>query len=1157
MKTSHYHHAKLAAAIYPLLLLASCTDDLPGTTGSDGSERVAFEFSATIDQDNSSRADESGFADGDRMGVFVVNYRDNAPGTLSLSDNQANNIAVTFNAEDNKWTPVTDIYWLDGETRADIYGYYPFNNALSDVNEYSFEVSSDQSIPGDDSEMGAYEASDFLWAKDPGVVPGTKVSLTYRHALAGVKVVLQPGEGYSAEEWDKLSRIVTVDNTLRSAEIDMSTGSASPVGNFDRNIVMNPEPECYRAVVIPQTVAAGKSVIGITIDGVTCNYNRDGGGMTYAPGKLHQFTIKVNRSDNQGHFTLELVSEDITPWEVDNSSHDFEANSYLVVDVPEEGTLKACLAAAGADYTTVKNLKITGKLTDEDFRFMREEMSALTSVNLKEAKMVHVEYQVQTEGLNPWEWPTDYMDNAIPIWAFSNNTTIRRIVLPDNIVRISSYAFWNLRLTSTLIIPESVKAIDTFALSGISEEANIIMPSSLEFIGRCAFFGTVANFELKLNNNIKYIGEGAFSGARGATGTFNVPTKLEYLGEDAFSGCGHDLVGDIIIPLGFTEIPKGAFRGIGFKNGTNLTIPEGVTKINDSAFEGLVINNSFSLPKDLKYIGQSVFKYCKFRGLIQLPSKIWFLGPGAFANTNYSGDLVYPESIDYVCGGGGEFVGMGDDFGGAFRGSKISSLTISSTVLQIGGAAFEDCTELKNLTIGKNVNFIGARAFNNCPQIQTVICHAKEPPTIEENTFAGMFFDKCILEVPEESVNAYRNSSWNIFQNITPHHELAFNIPDISCLDKGITRTGIIRAESSWKVTECPDWVHVTPDHADYKEELTITVDPIASGADSREGRIVFSLDGKDYTTYTTVRQFAYSEAAEDTEIILQEASVGAPHEIPVFIVGEGFNADNIVSGEYLKRMRETMEHLFAIEPYKTYRNYFTVTTAVACSPDEGTGDVYNVKVNKFDSNGPMPDEYKLKEYARSVSRHIADNTSNALIIMVSNYNSFQGWSTIDWDGCSIAGIGIIDDVYPYDYRGLVQHFAGGEAFAGLGNEMVTHFEHIKGCTCPFCSALGSYNNMKSRGFFENLTMSSKITDAPWSDFIFHPKYSSMVDMWEGGYNHFRGVWRSEAQSVMNNYIAYYNTISRYAIYKHIMRRAGLSASLDDFIANDKIEIPQ
>lgn len=370
-----------------------------------------------------------------------------------------------------------------------------------------------------------------------------------------------------------------------------------------------------------------------------------------------------------------------------------------------------------------------------------------------------------------------------------------------------------------------------------------------------------------------------------------------------------------------------------------------------------------------------------------------------------------------------------------------------------------------------------------------------------------------------------------------------------------MTREGIVRAEGAWEVAECPSWVHVTPTSGEYRDEVTVKVDELSMTGGEREGEIVFRLKENDYTTYTTVRQQRCSESSEDTEIVLQSASAGG-REIPVFIVGEGFTADDIVAGRYMQCMRETMEHFFGIEPYRSYRNYFTVSTAQACSPDREGQTVFDTRQNRFGTDGVSPDCNTLTDYAKRVSSHVAANYQNALIIMVVNTDTFCGYSNIMANGCSIAAMGNVTGVYPYDQRGLVQKYAGGEAFAGLGEESIAHFDHIKGCKCPECNALSKYNEMKRRGYYENLTMSSKMSESPWQDFIFNPKYSAIVDMYEGGYNHSRGVWRSETNSVMSTYIAYYNTISRYAIYKHIMRRAGVPASQEDFIANDKIELP-
>lgn len=1151
----------MATMLVPMILV-SCSDDIAGPD-MPVAERLGFEFSASIEQDNTSRADESGFADGDRFGAFVVNYASGQPGALTLSDNQVNNVAIAYAAEANRWTPATDIYWRDPQTPADVYGYYPFNNGLGDVETYNFEVRPDQSLAGGDGDMGAYEASDFLWAKAARVTPGTKISLAFTHRLAGVKVILEKGDGFTGDEWEKLPRIVTVDNTLRTAAVDLSTGVATPTGSFDRNVVMNPEgADVYRAVVVPQTVAAGKTTIGLTIDGYNYAYTREGG-MIYTAGKLHSFKIRIDKKRPSEGYSLTLVNEEITPWEADNSSHDFEANSYLVIDVPVAGTLKDCLAKAGADYQTVRNLKITGQLTDEDFRFMREDMSQLTAINLKEARMVNVEmYIPRDDGLSDLVYKDDVIPSSAFQGSYERESPLRRIILPENITEIGSGAFSLLKLTGTLIIPNSVKKIWNHAFDSMDAGFDLVMPDSLEYIGMCAFDNCQARFELKLSPQLKYIGYRAFAQAFYVYGTMSLPVGLTYLGADAFGGSGiygEGFDGDIVIPEKITH--AGGFGGAKFKKGTNLRFHDGVTEIVASGFSGLKFNSPITFPDKLLSIDDYAFSECQFVGTTELPDNIQYIGNCAFYMSNFLGEITCPSEMDYVTGGP-----MSQCYlycYGAFNGSKIKKCVMGDNIQVIGAGAFHGCDELRYVEIGKNVTAIGYRAFGGTMSLSTIVCLAKEPPKLYDYVFTeggmnDLDTDHCVLEVPEESIDLYKNTAgWNIFKNITPHRELACSLPDVKCLNKGITRTAIVRSEGAWEVSECPSWIHVSPSSADHKEEITVKVDPLSNGAGNREGKIVFRLKGKDYTTYVPVTQYDFSQP-EDTEIILQSAS-SQGDAIPVFIVGEGFGAESIALGDYMERMRSTMEDFFAIEPYKSYRSQFEVSCAVACSPEDGTDYTAANKQNCFNTvAGVELNVSRVKDYVAKVSSNInQSNIGKALIIVVSNYKAFTGWSSIDSDGCSLACVGITDGSYPYDQRGLVQHFAGGEAFAGLGDESVSHFEHIKGCTCPFCNALEKYNKMKNRGYYENLTMNSKMADAPWYEFIFNPKYSSIVDMWEGGYNHLRGVWRSEVNSVMNSYIPYYNTMSRYVIYKQIMRRTGRKAFLEEFIANDKIEIPQ
>ena len=73
-----------------------------------------------------------------------------------------------------------------------------------------------------------------------------------------------------------------------------------------------------------------------------------------------------------------------------------------------------------------------------------------------------------------------------------------------------------------------------------------------------------------------------------------------------------------------------------------------------------------------------------------------------------------------------------------------------------------------------------------------------------------------------------------------------------------------------------------------------------------------------------------------------------------------------------------------------------------------------------------------------------------------------------------------------------------------------------------------------------------------WSHLIFDRRYSDIVDIFEGGFMHNRGVFRSEQNSCMNNDIPYYSTISRQSIVKRIKAYAGEPFDFEEFVANDK-----
>jgi hypothetical protein len=153
-------------------------------------------------------------------------------------------------------------------------------------------------------------------------------------------------------------------------------------------------------------------------------------------------------------------------------------------------------------------------------------------------------------------------------------------------------------------------------------------------------------------------------------------------------------------------------------------------------------------------------------------------------------------------------------------------------------------------------------------------------------------------------------------------------------------------------------------------------------------------------------------------------------------------------------------------------------------------------------------------------------------------------------DGSAIALCPKSSDPYPYDFRGLVQHEAGGHGFGKLADEYIYVNSFIDACDCKY-GHLNEFLVPKANGWFKNLSETANRDEVPWSHLMYHPTYSNTVDIYEGGYFHTRGIFRSEPNSCMNNNIPYYNAISRQAIVERIMDYAGETFSLEDFYAND------
>ena len=1102
------------------MMLAACSDSLFDEAGGKLNSEDRIQLSGDITQLSVTRVNDSGFCDGDVMGVYVVDYDGGTPGTLKPDGNRGDNVRHTYEEASNHWNSAYDLFWKDKHTHIDVYGYYPFANPES-IDDYQFEVQKDQSKISEDGEMGGYEASDFLWGKVGDVAPTTNViRLPLSHRMSNARVTLIQGSGFAEGEWANTEKIVLAPNLVRKASINLANGEVKPAGSVESTATIPSRVgDEWRTIVVPQTLKASTTLFSITIGGVPYKFAKNEA-FTYVAGKMMNFGIKVDKKAGTGQYKLTLVSESITPWENDLVSHDATAKEYVIVN-STAGHLKDAITAANKDYTKLKNLKITGEINAQDFYFMKDSMDYLAALNLKEVIIRGGQGSIE-----------DYNDYEIPSEAMHGKKSLNLIVLPDKLTKIGIAAFAdNQNLTGSLIIPEGVTEIKIGAFYDCrSMNGELSLPSTLKYIGtgieKWWFGGTFTycgfNSKLILPNNLECIaGYNTFANCEGLYGELRLPEKLTEISDGAFAYC-RNLTGSLTIPQGVHKIPNMAFACCNNLNGT-LTLHDGISSIGESAFSETALKGELKLPKNLTVISQNAFNQCDFSGELVLPKSIRSIGNTAFKNNwRLMGIVEFPEGMQ-----------------------------------SIGEEAFINCRMLEGLIFPESLESIRNNAFNGCYSINSIVCKSELPAHLYNSVFDGVAKDNFTLEVPESAISQYQAASgWCDFKRIAAHHELVCR-PSVACaLSSQHKQKLVINAEGEWEVASKPSWCEVSPASGNKKTEVTLTIKGMAMTSGNREGKVVFRLKNKDYTHECSVSQYGY-KYGEDEWITLQKATKGRNGGINIVLLGDGYNAKDIADGDYLKHIKQEVEHFFGIEPYKTYRNYFNVYTAVPLSTETGVGTVNTIRYNRFSTTftggvGLKADYDEIFSYALGAPTVNKDNLKETLIIIVPNSTDYGGICQMWPDGSAIAFCPLSTYDYPLDTRGVVQHEAGGHGFGKLGDEYIYHNAFIDACGCSCCGHVMEFNNAKALGWYDNLSLTGKMHNVGWSHLIFDDRYSDIVDIYEGGYMHNRGVFRSEQNSCMNNDIPYYSTISRESIVKRIKRYAGETFSFEEFVKYDK-----
>lgn len=292
--------------------------------------------------------------------------------------------------------------------------------------------------------------------------------------------------------------------------------------------------------------------------------------------------------------------------------------------------------------------------------------------------------------------------------SFFDCDTVRTIEIPDSVITIADHSFYYSDMLSKIVIGKNVESIGENAFQYCYKIVEIINKSNLIIEKGSENHGEIGLYALSVTNkNDVYVNK--FITDQNGFVVFVDGEKKILVG---YVGSENNLV----LPNDITEIYQGAFTNQ--YNLKTVVLPNSLTKIGDrpfyncSAIEYSVIGNA-------KYLGNEQNPYLYLAKVTD--DKI-----ESFTVPN--GCRFIAHSAFYDC-------------------SALTSVEISSSVLEIGAGAFTGCSSLSSIKLPNGLKTIGNNAFMNCYKLISI-----EIPESVENV-GDLAFNACyrLVEVANRS----------------------------------------------------------------------------------------------------------------------------------------------------------------------------------------------------------------------------------------------------------------------------------------------------------------------------------------------------------------------------------------------------------------------
>jgi hypothetical protein len=291
---------------------------------------------------------------------------------------------------------------------------------------------------------------------------------------------------------------------------------------------------------------------------------------------------------------------------------------------------------------------------------------------------------------------------------FYSCSSLARILIPDGVTTISSYALSATALTN-IIIPDSTTNIGEGAFEGCANLGGIIIPDSVSSIGGRVFYNCAGMETITIGTNITDIAPAAFFNCTSLI-SVTIPENVVGIEDDSFSACIS--MTNILVGGGVTNIGNTAFYG--------CTSLDSITVASNNTFytsdDGILFNHDetslvqypqnrggdYIVPDGVLAIDDNAFAYCVNLTAVTLSESVTSLGDGAF----------------FAC-------------------TSLTNIVMESNITNIGEAVFEECGALNSISFSASVTSVGLWAFGGCDQLASIFFYGNAPAFNGPNLFPG------------------------------------------------------------------------------------------------------------------------------------------------------------------------------------------------------------------------------------------------------------------------------------------------------------------------------------------------------------------------------------------------------------------------------------